>query len=66
VTVRGSNAVIVPLYKKLRITKFLDFTVLKDSIVAHRSIKIYKLINVTPRDSNPHDYVNHKFKRPKC
>jgi hypothetical protein len=40
---QGSNAVIVPLYKNLRITKFLDFTVLKDSIVAHRSIKIYKL-----------------------
>jgi hypothetical protein len=47
-TVRGSNAVIVSLYKKLgilnlRIAKFMDFMALKDSIVAHMCIKIHKL-----------------------
>jgi hypothetical protein len=45
---QGSNAVIVPLYKNLsflnlRIAKFLDFMVLKDSIVAHTFIKIHEL-----------------------
>jgi hypothetical protein len=40
--------VIVPLYMNLRIlnlriAKVLDFLVLKDSIVAYRSIKIHKL-----------------------
>jgi hypothetical protein len=43
VIVRGSTAVIVPLYKNLRIAKFLDFMVFKDSIVAHPYIKIHKL-----------------------
>jgi hypothetical protein len=41
---QGSTVVIIPLYKNLRIiAKFLDFMFLKDSIVAHRSIKIHKL-----------------------
>jgi hypothetical protein len=43
---QGSNAVIIPLhiYKNLRIiAKFLDLTVLKNSIVVYMSIKIYKL-----------------------
>jgi hypothetical protein len=37
------TAVIVPLYKNLRIiAKFMDFMFLKDSIVTYRSIKIHK------------------------
>jgi hypothetical protein len=44
VIVRESNTIIIPpIHKNLRIAKFLVFTVLKDSIVAHRSIKIHKL-----------------------
>jgi hypothetical protein len=33
----------------LRIAKFLSFLVLKDSIVAHRSIKIHKLSKIYVR-----------------
>jgi hypothetical protein len=28
------------------------------------NIKMYKIKNVTPHVSNPHDHVNHMFKRP--
>jgi hypothetical protein len=45
---QGGNAIIVPLYMNLRIlnlriAKVMDFLILKDGIVTHRSIKIHKL-----------------------
>jgi hypothetical protein len=47
VTVRGNQGEYcshcTPIYKNLRIAKFLDFTILKDSIVAYTCIKIHKL-----------------------
>jgi hypothetical protein len=41
-TVRGNKRSLYP-YIYLRIANFLDFMILKDSIVAHVCIKIYKL-----------------------
>jgi hypothetical protein len=37
------------IYKNLRIAKILVFMILKDSIVAHRSIKIHKLPKIYVR-----------------
>jgi hypothetical protein len=53
-TVRRSTAVVVPLYKNLRVTKFLDFMVLKDSVTAHTCIKMRKL----PKDLRVLRYIS--------